>query len=808
MNLSLFDPVRPEDIRKAIDEINRDGVRSGRQSSTYDLLVGGKRYPPKYVLSLAYKYATGNELDHSLFDGGENTPAFTFLRNCGYQIVPKAIENENVNYWVFQGNPAQFRIVDSLRDRALKTWRVTAHAERIKPGDKVILWVTGPEAGCYALAEVTSEVYTGIDETGEQYYQLPGFAGESTRRVKLKILLNLWDQPVIKEDIQGLTAFADFKGGSQGTNFTATREQYESISQMTRPAIPIGNRRFWKYAPGKQAARWADDLRESVMAIDFSNYDTGSLSQYATQADLDNYLGKADKNSNQTWNMILFKDATEGDVVFANRGRNTVAGIGIIRGPYRYRSDTPYNRHSRSVEWLADQEWQYPQNLFPENRNLFRIDTFSPTRMGPQIIQEYIKQYPQYKPVFEQNGLIDPVKPESLFMPVSLNNHPKNIILYGPPGTGKTYETIDLAVDIVDGRKDHDHKANKLRFDQLRKEGQIEFVTFHQNYTYEDFVMGLKPDVSAGSLQFEQREGIFYRLAKRARQNFEASRSNSSTSALRPFDELFEEFMQPLTDFDKPIQVKMASGILFQITGLGERSILFEKSNGSRKHTLSISTLKRIYEGGQEVQPNGLKPYYLPLSEELSKRGHQSASRTTAKNYVLVIDEINRANMSRVFGELITLLEEDKRLGEENELTVTLPSGEPFSVPPNLYLIGTMNTADKSLALLDIALRRRFEFIGKYPNYEVVDAPASGVLERLNRAILAHHKPADFLIGHAYFIGKPLNQLPAVFNNRVIPLLMEYFNGRTDLVMTVLNEAGIQSERQPLTDQLTVSHVE
>ena len=109
-----------------------------------------------------------------------------------------------------------------------------------------------------------------------------------------------------------------------------------------------------------------------------------------------------------------------------------------------------------------------------------------------------------------------------------------------------------------------------------------------------------------------------------------------------------------------------------------------------------LATLRSIYEGLQEIRPNGLKPYYRPLSDELARLGQQTSQPVTPKNYVLIIDEINRANMSRVFGESITLLEEDKRLGEDNELIVTLPSGEAFSVPPNLYLIGTMNTADKS----------------------------------------------------------------------------------------------------------------
>ena len=438
------------------------------------------------------------------------------------------------------------------------------------------------------------------------------------------------------------------------------------------------------------------------MTIDFSNYDTGPLDRYPNQVNLDTHLGKVGNVSNETWNMILFKDAAVGDVIFANRGRNSVVGIGVVSGPYQYRDNTSHNRHYRSVNWLTDKLWQYTPNLFPGKQNLFRVDTFSPTLAGPRIIQTYLDQYPEYRPVFEKYGLLKSMPFKISPIPQPDNRYSKNIILYGPPGTGKTYGTVDLAVDIIDGETSPEHPVNKARFDHLRKAGQIEFVTFHQNYTYEDFVMGLKPDVTAGNLKFEQREGIFYKIAKLARTN---------------------------------------------------------------------------YEDGQ------------------------------LKNFVLIIDEINRANMSRVFGELITLLEDDKRLGEVNELTVTLPSGEAFAVPPNLYLIGTMNTADKSLALLDIALRRRFEFIYKKPEAHLLNPTLETMLTAMNRAIRAEHKSADFLIGHAYFMGKESGQLKAVLTNRVIPLLMEYFNGKVETVSRVLRKAGIEVEQDDITDQLTASYV-
>ncbi len=159
------------------------------------------------------------------------------------------------------------------------------------------------------------------------------------------------------------------------------------------------------------------------------------------------------------------------------------------------------------------------------------------------------------------------------------------------------------------------------------------------------------------------------------------------------------------------------------------------------------------------------------------------------KNFVIIIDEINRANISRVFGELITLIESDKR----EKLKVTLPSGEIFSVPKDLYIIGTMNTADKSIALLDIALRRRFKFIGKYPDYSLIPN-FKDYLKAINEEIKKRKNSPDFMIGHSYFINKDIRDFPEIFNNEIIPLLNEYFNNKTETIEEILKVANINYE--------------
>ncbi|MFI3167379.1 MAG: AAA family ATPase [Bacillota bacterium] len=166
------------------------------------------------------------------------------------------------------------------------------------------------------------------------------------------------------------------------------------------------------------------------------------------------------------------------------------------------------------------------------------------------------------------------------------------------------------------------------------------------------------------------------------------------------------------------------------------------------------------------------------------------AMKDHQNEYVIIIDEINRANISKVFGELITLIEDDKRWGELNELSVKLPSGEEFAVPNNLYIIGTMNSADKSISLIDTALRRRFEFIETIPDYDVIDdEELRGILRKLNKNLVKELDSTDLLIGHAYFINKTMDNLCDVMNHSIIPLLYEYFYDNSNKVKAQIKNA-------------------
>lgn len=170
----------------------------------------------------------------------------------------------------------------------------------------------------------------------------------------------------------------------------------------------------------------------------------------------------------------------------------------------------------------------------------------------------------------------------------------------------------------------------------------------------------------------------------------------------------------------------------------------------------------------------------------------QKAIHNPEQNFAIFIDEINRGNIAKIFGELITLLEDDKRLGSLHELQVKLPySNENFSIPSNLYIIGTMNTADRSIALIDIALRRRFIFIPVYPDYNAEGLQYKNLLQRLNEKILKENG-LDYQIGHSYFLKRDGDfDLAEVMNKKIIPLLQEYFYNEPETIEEILNYCGI-----------------
>lgn len=378
--------------------------------------------------------------------------------------------------------------------------------------------------------------------------------------------------------------------------------------------------------------------------------------------------------------------------------------------------------------------------------------------------------------------------------------YPLNQILFGAPGTGKTYNTKRIAVEIINGKKERTREEINAEYEDLISKKQIVFTTFHQSLSYEDFIEGIKPETIDGNVTYEVKDGIFKGLCKSAIMTITNNKAHN-------FDEVWDKLIEMVkNEIAKDKLLKIGS---WEYSLSTKDSLKYSSINSPSQYSFTI-TKQNILDAYQNKQarPSGafqkdMKDIVGYMKDNLNLIDYKEEKEVFHSNvpYVLIIDEINRGNVSAIFGELITLLEEDKRKGNKEQTEVILPySNEKFSVPNNVYVIGTMNTADRSVEALDTALRRRFSFVEMQPNpnilldSEYLDVDLKRLLETINQRIEVL-VDKDHQIGHSYFIGiQNIEDLKQTFKDKIIPLLEEYFYGDFGKIGLVLGGSFICQE--------------
>ncbi|MEZ5044327.1 MAG: AAA family ATPase [Saprospiraceae bacterium] len=595
-------------------------------------------------------------------------------------------------YWLFQSNPKTLQLVEALRANALFSFPIKAHKDKIRKGDKVILWQTGKNAGVYALATVLSNPIKQTPAAAESAF----FEEDDpeTLRVALKIESNLWNKPILSTTIADYPALEGFHAGLPGTNYQSTAAQYAAIEEILKEG---------------------DALEEPLPEYQLRN-------------------------------------------------------------------------------WL---------------------------------------------------------------------NPPHNLILYGPPGTGKTYQTVNHALSIIENRSLEelaleDRTQLRKRFNEYMGQGQIAFLTFHQSFAYEDFVEGIKPILQEGQITYGVEDGIFKMICADARACLIETLVNNKALPKQElkFNQLYSAFLQYIKgkDFTFFTTLQARRIFLHRVLKFGNLSVRPEKSYSTI--TIHKDRLRRLYQvipslelihSAEDIQSfvgqespsiylaifNALKTFEADLLSQveataaLEQVGEvadtfdfpliSEAVLATCRKYVIIIDEINRGNISAIFGELITLIESDKREGGPEALSAVLPYSKTyFAVPPNVYLIGTMNTADRSAEAWDLALRRRFSFkeLDAQPELipSLVHPPMAAGIDLMRLLLTINNRISrlldrDFKIGHAFFLNiHSLDELKAAFERSIIPLLREFFFDDMGKIGLVLGPQFVKMERQVEADFATFDY--
>ncbi|MBO4555365.1 MAG: AAA family ATPase [Elusimicrobiales bacterium] len=739
-------------------------------------------------------------------NGINSFPDFSFNAYC----------STSQQYWLKSADPDKYDIQGAFD--AFGFIDFSQNNTKYNINDTVFIYSSGDERKV-RYKTIAERVNIPYEETADdtKFHKTIDVGGsKEDKYVRLRLLKEAEDDSLSYENLK--------KHGLTGTlRSPLIIKEQEFIDYLNSCFEDKKMKKYWLYRPAEQGRLWGEFSAKSIIGIGMEGL--GDLKQYKTKQEINDKLNEIGDYPGQPTNDALcnWQFANEmniGDIVFvAINNQLKLYGRGIVVSDYIFDDSRIEYKSIRRVEWTHKGEYDI-NNIDKQQWSIKTLTDIS--QYGEKVDENFMK----------------PNEPKA--------SHPLNQILYGPPGTGKTYNTVIKAMEIINPGLIVQYKAEaityddvKKAFDEAKKNGQIEFVTFHQSYAYEEFVEGIKPDLEESEdLKYELKDGIFKRICKNAEtpivenkaetgirdnpsiwkislngtENNEVKQYCMDNDCIRvsyhkiPEDENeefdFEKYKDKYLSLKRFKEEMEIGDIVLScsslktidaigvITGEYQYNDTFDEYKRCRKvkwlvKGLNYNILKinsglnfnrKTFHRVNNMSFNDI----LPL---INSKGQVVKYTENRKPYVLIIDEINRGNISKIFGELITLIEPDKRQGAAHEIKAKLPySQSSFAVPQNLYIIGTMNTSDRSIATVDIALRRRFKFIEMMPDKTFVanfGIGFQGIFEKLNKKIKLL-LDRDHQIGHSYFIktkyeNADAETLKQIWFQEILPLLNEYF---------------------------------
>ena len=533
---------------------------------------------------------------------------------------------------------------------------------------------------------------------------------------------------------------------------------------------------YWLYSPGEQASKWEEFYNEGIMAIGWD--ELGDLENYTDRksildALIDNYRGGEDQRNNVSAIDDFCNKMNEGDIVIVKKGTKTLLGYGRVTSDYYFDEEREEFLHCRQVKWLKKGEWNLDFTL--PRKTLTDITTYNSDVKEIKYAQYLLNIMNENTSNQEDNHIMELLK------------YKPQIILQGPPGTGKTREAKRIARILLGLAEDTPLEGNE----------QFKLIQFHPSYSYEDFVRGIvaKPNEEGDSIVYTAENKILGAFAKEAFNNWNKAQQNTQTLKEQDIFEAFIEHIKEELAQSEDYKYPLTDSIY--IFNADDKRFKYKGDNWevhSRGLNMNYAEIKRIIDSGIRDRQGVTKltniggqarqhaSYFIRIVEKYyefkESYNPNITDKIPLKPYVLIIDEINRANLSAVLGELIYALE---YRGEAVQSMYAIDDDNTLVLSANLYIIGTMNTADRSVGHIDYAIRRRFAFVDILPKdltNELGDNFAEKLYEEVSKLFEGNTLSPEFRkeevqLGHSYFITE---QTPIAirWEYEIKPILLEY----------------------------------